>query len=241
MSTGEPSSPTEPRVSRRKRRTRARLLRAALELMAERGLEGVAIHEITEAADVGFGTFYNYFESKEAIYDALVREVVEGFGSALDQIAEHVDDPAEVLAASVRYTLEQAYHEPVWGSFLVRNGFSGRALERGLGPRMLRDLQRGIEAGRFEARDRSVTIVAVRGAVLSAIDAQVELGRGGSGGSGFATALGVDPGTLPSRAAAMVLRLLGLSPEDADDVANRPLPAIEFGTITSEFRSFQVA
>jgi AcrR family transcriptional regulator len=230
MSTAESASPAKPRVSRRRRRTRARLLRAALELMAERGMEGVAINEITDAADVGFGTFYNYFESKEAIYDALVEEVVEAFGSALDQIADHVDDPAEVLAASVRYTVEQAYKDPLWGSFLVQSGFSARALERGLGPRMLRDLKRGIEAGRFEVRDLPVTIVAVRGAVLSAIDAQVELARGSTNQSGFAASLGVDPQTLPSRGAAMLLRLLGLDPDDAADVANQALPEIELST-----------
>jgi AcrR family transcriptional regulator len=48
--------------------------------MAEKGLDGVAINEITEAADVGFGSFYNYFESKEAIYQALVDSVFEEFG-----------------------------------------------------------------------------------------------------------------------------------------------------------------
>ena len=58
----------EPRGARRKRETRARLLDAALRLMAQKGMEGVAINEITEAADVGFGSFYNHFESKEAIY-----------------------------------------------------------------------------------------------------------------------------------------------------------------------------
>ena len=197
--------------------------------MASRGMEGVAINEITEAADVGFGTFYNYFESKEAVYDALVEEVVEGFGRALDEIAQHVDDPAEVLAASVRYTLEHAYREPLWGSFLVQSGFSGRALERGLGPRMLRDLKRGIAAGRFQAQDLAVTIVAVRGAVLSAIDAQVELAAGASRDSGFAASLGVDPKTLPARGAAMLLRLLGLDVDDANELANRPLPEIALG------------
>src|SRR5258708_39986734 len=58
----------EPRGARRKRETRARLLDAALKLMAERGMEGVAVNEITEAADVGFGSFYNHFESKESIF-----------------------------------------------------------------------------------------------------------------------------------------------------------------------------
>ena len=223
-----PDQSSEPRGARRRRRTRSRLLQAALQLMAERGPDGVAINEITEAADVGFGTFYNHFDSKEAIYEALITEVVEGFGATLDEIATRVDDPAEVLAASVRYTVKRAYEDPVWGAFLVRSGFSGRALERGLGPRMLRDLKRGIEAGRFRANDLSVTIVAVRGAVLSAIDAQVELARDRTNGSGFAASLGVDPDTLPSRGAAMLLRLLGLDEQDADTVARRTLPEIGF-------------
>ena len=52
----------EARGARRRRETRARLLDAALKLMADRGMDGVAINEITEAADVGFGSFYNHFE-----------------------------------------------------------------------------------------------------------------------------------------------------------------------------------
>lgn len=192
-------------------------------------MEGVAINEITEAADVGFGTFYNYFDSKEAIYDALIEEVVQGFGNALDRIAEHVDDPAEVLAASVRYTLQRAHDEPVWGSFLIRSGFSGRALERGLGPRLLRDVKHGIRAGRFEALDLPATILAVRGVVLSAIDAQVELARATTNDSGFAASLGVDAKTLPAGAAAMLLRLLGLETNDAREVTSRPLPTIALG------------
>jgi Transcriptional regulator len=61
----------QPRGARRKRETRARLLDAALRLMAERGMDSVAINDITEAADVGFGSFYNHFGSKEGIFTAL--------------------------------------------------------------------------------------------------------------------------------------------------------------------------
>ena len=54
-------------VGRRNRRaaeTRLRLFRCALQLVAERGLPRVTVEDITEAADVGKGTFFNYFESK---------------------------------------------------------------------------------------------------------------------------------------------------------------------------------
>ena len=226
MKPGRETDP-EPRTSRRKRKTRTRLLRAALELMADRGMEGVAINEITEAADVGFGTFYNYFDAKEAIHDALVEEVVGSFGAALDQVAEHADDPAEIFAASVRYTLRRAGQEPLWGRFLVRSGFSARALEQGLGPRMLRDLKQGIAASRFRTSDLPMTVVAVRGAVLSAIDAQVELAQDKPSPLAFAVSLGLDRQSVPERTAAILLRLLGLDTNDAKEVANRPLPEID--------------
>jgi len=195
--------------------------------MADRGMEGVAIHEITEAADMGFGTFYNYFESKEAIYEALVNEVFESFGAALDLIAEQADDPAEIFAASVRYTLERAHEEPLWGRFLVRVGFWSRVLEQGLAPRMLRDLQKGISAGRFQVADLPMTVVAIRGAVLSAVDAHTEPAIQVAAERGLADLLGSRLQNIPERAAAVLLRMLGLDPEEAEEVACRPLPSIE--------------
>src|SRR5205814_5066161 len=86
----------EPRGARRRRETRSRLLMAALKLMAERGMEGVAINEITEAADVGFGSFYNHFDSKEAIYAALLDWVFEDFANAIEAVLGEISDPAEI-------------------------------------------------------------------------------------------------------------------------------------------------
>jgi AcrR family transcriptional regulator len=47
--------------------TRLRLFRCALRLFAERGFPSVTVEDITEAADVGKGTFFNYFESKDHV------------------------------------------------------------------------------------------------------------------------------------------------------------------------------
>ncbi|MFN3650262.1 MAG: TetR/AcrR family transcriptional regulator [Armatimonadota bacterium] len=46
---------------------RERLFNAAIELFAERGLDGVTIGDITDRADVGKGTFFNHFSNKEAV------------------------------------------------------------------------------------------------------------------------------------------------------------------------------
>jgi AcrR family transcriptional regulator len=59
-----------PGAGRRQRHaaeTRLRIFRCALQLFAERGYPNVTVEEITEAADVGKGTFFNYFESKDHV------------------------------------------------------------------------------------------------------------------------------------------------------------------------------
>jgi len=87
------------RRERRQRETRERIYRAALELFAERGFMETTVEEITEAADVGKGTFFNYFPTKEhvlatygaerlaTVQDALER-ARKTSGSVLDVIGD---------------------------------------------------------------------------------------------------------------------------------------------------------
>ena len=62
------------RLDRRKARTRAALIEAAQALLAE-GRTNAPVNVITEAADLGIGSFYNHFDTKEqpAVTDALER------------------------------------------------------------------------------------------------------------------------------------------------------------------------
>lgn len=177
-------------------------------------MAGVAVNEVTEAADVGFGSFYNHFPSKEAIYAALIDDVFDDFGNALDRIADHVTDPAEVLAASVRYTITRAIAEPVWGRFLVQTGLSPRGLSGGLGRRMARDIGIGVASGRFKAEDQLLVSIAVGSTVLGAITLALELPNKKS------------RNTVAERTADVLLRILGLTPKQASTIARRPLPKL---------------
>jgi len=59
------------RRERKKRETRERLLTAAWDLFQKKGFDATTVAEITEAADVAKGTFFNYFASKEAMLGPL--------------------------------------------------------------------------------------------------------------------------------------------------------------------------
>lgn len=214
----------EPRGVRRKRETRKRLLEAAFKLMSERGMDAVAINEITEAADVGFGSFYNHFESRDEIYAVLMNTVFENFGNALEQLVKDIEDPAEVIAVCIRHTLLRARREPLWGRFLIRESLSPRMLSRGLPVRLMRDIQKGVAAGRFTIPDPIMTFLVVGGGALAAISAELQLEE--NAGDAFREHGLVREG-FAERAATALLQSLGLTFKQAEAICRRPLPLIE--------------
>lgn len=215
----------EPRGARRKRETREKLLKAAFQLIAERGVDGVAINEITEVADVGFGSFYNHFESKEAIHTAVLLAIFDAFGVALDELTAGHDDPAEVVAICVRHTIVYAGNDPLWGRLLLREWHQPEAFSRGLGARLLRDIGKGIASNRFDVSDPLIAMIAAGGTVMGAVAVQVTLG--GDGKKLFEQ-MGFSAQNLDQRAAAALLQGLGVTARTANAIAKRPLPALEW-------------
>ena len=200
------------RGARRRLETRTKLVAAARELMARQGIGATSIQEITDTADVGFGSFYNHFESKEAIVEAVMEDAIESFGQAADHLAASIDDPAEVLAVSIRHAIKRAADDETWGWFLVRSALArADGLRRGLGPRLARDVRAGIQARRFTVDDPVGAALAAGGAILAFIAGRLH---------------GDVADDAPERAAALVLRLLGLPPREATQIASRPLPPI---------------
>lgn len=77
-----------PQTGRRERhRTeiRERLFRSALRLFAERGYMETTVEDITEAADVGKGTFFNYFQTKEHVLATFGAERLASVERALER------------------------------------------------------------------------------------------------------------------------------------------------------------
>lgn len=65
------------RREERKAANRAKLLAAARKVFAEKGLGAATARDIVRETDLATGTFYNYFDSKEAVFTALIAELAE--------------------------------------------------------------------------------------------------------------------------------------------------------------------
>jgi AcrR family transcriptional regulator len=201
--------PAEDRRVKRREQTRAKLIEAAETLFARQGVERTRINEITDEADVGFGSFYNHFESKDAIVAAVLSVTAAAHAEAIVSMTAGVDDPAEVIAIAHRYFVRLARLEPEWAWLVVRLEQSHDALLETLRPYAKADLERAIAEGRLDVPDVNVALFAGGGALL-------------------AVARGVLEGRLGEEAdvqhAEGVLRLFGMAPAEAADVASRPLP-----------------
>ena len=154
------------RLDRRKARTRAALIRAAQTLIAQ-GRTNVPILEITQAADVGMGSFYNHFENKEQLFEAAVEAVMDGYGQLLDDLTEGIEDPAEVFACSFRLTGRLNRWEPELSRVLLNNVLKLLSTEDGLAPRARRDIAAAVDAGRFDVADLDVAVTMAAGALLA--------------------------------------------------------------------------
>jgi len=109
------------RLNRRRAHTRAALIGAARRLLAE-DRTAVSVLEITETADVGLGSFYNHFESKQDLFDAAIEEMLEAHGRLMDAVSEGIADPAEAFTRSFRLTGRLHRRYPGASQVLLNHG-----------------------------------------------------------------------------------------------------------------------
>ncbi|MBO1332600.1 TetR/AcrR family transcriptional regulator [Streptomyces sp. VRA16 Mangrove soil] len=205
--TSEPAN----RFERRRARTRQALIGAARQILAETGESAASIQDIAERADVGFGSFYNHFSTKNDLFDAAVGDALEEYGQLLDSYTADLDDPADVFATSVRLTLRLAATHPEITQIVRLRGLSHVHADTGLGPRALRDLEVGKVSGRFRIDDSTIALSAIGGAIIGLLQLNTD------------TEL---PGKAGDQMAELMLRMLGLPLEEARTIATRPLPEL---------------
>lgn len=212
--TDQPSGTSRaPRNDRRRGRTRNALIGAGQRLFAARSIDGVTIDDITVAADVAKGSFYNYFDGKESLGEAIV-ELVQGdceheiYAANID-VADPAARIARAMGAMVRYAGIHPERYRAMINLTRRRAEIAAPINRGL----RHDIEAGLGCGSFHAISVEAGMLAVFAMISSAID---HLRTGGSDAQGVIREMGF-----------MLLRSLGVVDGAALEAATAA--AAEFG------------
>ncbi|WP_010141243.1 TetR/AcrR family transcriptional regulator [Oceanicola sp. S124] len=201
----------EGRVARRQRRNREALIRAASDVMSEKGIDAATMLEIADRADVGAGTVYNYFRSKDDLAIAVLEEVMQGLALRIESATEGYEDTAHIYAIAVLTVLETSTTDPRWQQLLNRSGIVADVMFRRIGPFTIDLLSRSAATGRLQTGDPTLawrlTTHAIVGFGLAVIRKEVA------------------PVSIPS-AAIRLMALVGLEAAEAEALLSRPRPTL---------------
>ncbi len=192
--------------------------------MSSKGVDETTIQEITELADVGFGTFYNYFSTKDEIATAVLDCVIHTLGRRNDVANQKagVVDQVEIVANSVRMVAREMMADPMWRWWLKRTDLMVKRMRAVFGPFGLRDIEIASANHHFHVAGGDMEtawshlIWILAGSITDIAD-------------GYASA---DTERLMAEA---VLRVMGVEFHLAKQVASRPLPELSHMQIDFSF------
>jgi AcrR family transcriptional regulator len=155
---------TKPRWERRKEARPHELLAAALDLFVERGFASTRLEDVARRAGVSKGTLYLYYENKEELFKAVVRNsIVPAIGEAEVSIAESDDHSADLLRFIIHNWWERLGATKASGIIKLMTAEAGNFPELGQfyqeevinrGARMISSmLERGIARAEFRPVD----------------------------------------------------------------------------------------
>jgi AcrR family transcriptional regulator len=203
-----------PRRQMRSERMRRAIENAAIGLFAQAPIDAVTIDDIVRAADVAKGTFYLHFSDKHALVEALAVTIRKDVEPKVAQANEGINDPALRLVRGIGVYVRFALDQPDRALLLGRINDSQLSVSSDLNQGVAGDLNYGRSTGRlsFATIDAAIMFVAgvARVIVLNATRANDEA---------VAQAMA-------QQMAAMVLRGLGLTGLEAEDIATSAITAI---------------
>lgn len=193
----------------RRERTRQKLISAAARVIAHRGDEHATIDDFIRAAGFARGTFYNYFPTREDLVDAVWAHVGKEPFLDIERLCAPLADPAERMVAVTRMVLDRASRDETWGWLIYTLSSDEQEVNEDLRAFPLPELRDGRAHGRFDIDDLDTARDFVVGVVRKALRMRLT----GKLDTRYDAAICV-----------MMLRAVGLSKSDAEDIVARPLP-----------------
>ncbi|WP_431965751.1 TetR/AcrR family transcriptional regulator [Nocardia sp. bgisy134] len=200
--------------------TEERIFIAAVQLFVDKGTTQITISELAQQANVARGTLYRNIGSIEGLFDRVVHDISTDMHQRVAATFTGMDDPAARMATGVRLWIRTGHDNPLMGRFAVEFGLLTKEILRTwlAGPPQ-EDFQAGVASGRYILGSASIesVISMVLGSTLSAMWMVLE-GHQTWREAGASTA-------------ELLLRALGIDPEEAHEISTRELPALAPSTV----------
>lgn len=147
-------------------RNRLRILKAAAQVFAERGLDGT-LHDVAEAAGLGVGTVYRRFPDKEALIEALFETELARIAELAEQAARR-PDAWEALVGFLRLTCAEQAENRGLHEVLNSTDFGGERVAEGrarilplIAGMLIRAQQQGTARADIETADLGMLVLMV--------------------------------------------------------------------------------
>lgn len=193
----------------KRERTRLQLVQAAIQVFSARGVAGATIQEIAEVASMTTGTVYNHFATKEAVLQEVALVLARTLCERIAQSYPQVKEGAERMAIGQRRYIWLAEQSPQWALMLLDVSAATPLLLQGVLKYALADLRLGVKQKSFKVTSEEAAMDMINGAGAQAM---------------LRVAMGQAPPDHGVAVATLVLRGLGVPPDEAAAVARRPLP-----------------
>ena len=166
------------RRDRRKLATRQALLDATLSLLGSRSIDALSVDEIAMRADLGKGTFYNYFPDKDALERELAAHVRGRLEDEIARANEGIDDPAKRIARAFCCVLRLGLGKPEQAGAMMR--LSPRATDPAapINSGVRRDAAEGMTQGRIVATSEDTVVACVMGVFTAGVNRALDLPAG---------------------------------------------------------------
>lgn len=205
--------------SGKRERTHGQLLHAAVQVMTGAGLRAATMQDIAQAAGVTPATVYNHFGTKDTLLEQLAGAVAATLSGVVTDSYADIDDGAERMAIGQRRYVWLASVAPEWAMLFLDLMAAGPVVTAATQHSALADLRLGVRQRKFKVPSEAAALEAIFGIGSHAMRR---------------VALGLAPPRHDIACAALVLRALGMSPDDAHEVASRPLPPLTTQPSASE-------
>lgn len=184
----------------KRERTRAALLDAAVKVVAEKGMEALKISDVTTAADLANGTFYNHFADKDEMLREAANGIALAIGRQLDaEMVGITDAPTRVVRATASF-IDIVLRELDWAAVMLAGTSHVPQLNHDVAAYLRSDLKLGVDQGKFDVELTPFLIQQI----IALISVTITMQR----------AEGLDR-RLTHQACENILRLLGISPAKA--------------------------